>query len=103
MNTSGPGLQPLEGINVTIDCPLRFGRLREEWNVEWTVRDRHDITNSFPRSGYFFQSSPKFQLVIKNASIDYEGARFQCRGILPVGSQSVSDRSQVVQLNLFRK
>ena len=28
--------------NVAIDCPLRFGNLREEWNVEWMVTDNRN-------------------------------------------------------------
>ena len=87
----------LEEINVTIACPLRFGSLRDGWSVQWIVQDSQ--SNRLSSSGYIIQSNPNFQLVIKKASIDYDGARFQCQAIR--GDAIVN--SQVVTLNLFRK
>ena len=87
----------LEEENVTIHCPLRFGSLRDEWSVQWTAQDSQ--SNRFSPSGYVIQSNPKFQLVIKKASIDYDGAIFQCQAIR--GDALVD--SQFVYLNLFCK
>ena len=89
--------QQLEEENVTIDCPLRFGSLRDGWSVQWIVQDSQ--SNRLSPSGYIIQSNPKFQLVIKKATIAYDGARFQCQAIR---GDALMD-SQFVTLNLFRK
>jgi len=87
----------LGGINITIDCPLRFGSLRKNWSVRWIAIDQHNITIN--NSEYFIHVDPKYQLVIKNASTKYDRAKFQCRAI---GSHYIED-SQFVTLQLFSK
>ena len=87
----------LGSTNVTIDCPLQFGSLRKNWSVEWIAVDSND--NTLPSSGYFTVTEPKYQLVIKNISVNYKGANFRCQAIL---GHTIED-SQLVTLNLFRK
>ena len=89
----------LEDTNVTIDCPLKFGSLRANWSVDWIALD--SIGNELPNSGYFVKEAQKFQLVIRNATVMYDGARFQCRASLSDG-HAFTD-SQHVTLSLFRK
>ena len=88
---------PLEGENVTINCPLRFGSLRKNWTVTWIAEDRNDV---FPSSGYHILTEPLFQLVIDNATINYEGAKFGCRANRRGSFEVVSQR---ITLNLYRK
>ena len=89
---------PLEGGNVTINCPLRFGSLRKNWTVNWVAEHRNG--DVLPPIGYHDQTEPLFQLVIDNATINYEGARFRCRANL-LGRNEVE--SQRITLNLYRK
>ena len=88
----------LEGENVTINCPLHFGSLRKNWTVTWIAEDRNG--DVLPTSGYHFRTEPLLQLVINNATINYEGARFGCRANLD-GRNEVD--SQRITLNLYRK
>ena len=88
----------LEGENVAIDCPLRFGKLRDGWSVEWTVKDSQG--NTMHPSEYFNRTNPKFQLVIKKASFDYEEATFVCQALR---GHTIYQESQTITLNLFRK
>ena len=97
-NSSGLEIQSLGGINVTIDCPLRFGNLRNEWDVVWTALDSHN--NRLPPSGYVIQRNAKFQLVIRSASNVYDRARFQC---IAIRESSASESSQFVTFYLIRK
>ena len=83
--------------NVTIDCPLHFGSLRKNWTVTWTTENKDGVAPLI--SGYRIQTDPSFQLVIISATIDYDGAKFQCRAELL--SNSVD--SQRITLNLFCK
>lgn len=82
--------------NVAIDCSLHFGSLREDWTVTWTAEDEDGT--ALPNTAYQIQTDP-FQLLIYNATIDYEGAKFQCRA----GRPGYSEDSQRITLNLFRK
>ena len=81
--------------NVTIDCPLHFGSLRKNWTVTWTAEDE----DGDAISGYQTRTDSSFQLVIINATVDYDGAKFQCRAELL--SDSVD--SQRITLDLFCK
>jgi len=96
-DTVEDSVHELGGMNVTIDCPLQFGSLRQNYSVQWIVKDRNDIMIS--SSGYLTRMEPKYQLVIKNASTKYDRAKFQCRAIR---SHDITD-SQFVTLQLFRK
>jgi len=87
----------LGDVNVPIDCPLRFGSLRQDWSIQWIAKDRNDIMiNS---SEYLTRMEPKYQLFIKKASTKYDRAKFQCRAIRPHYTKD----SQFVTLVLFRK
>ena len=90
--------EQLERTNVTIDCPLHFGSLRNEWSVDWSVEDSQD--NRLSPSGYFTRNSPNFQLVIKKASTAYDGAKFIC---LAIRNNAALRDSQTITLDLFRK
>ena len=89
---------PLEGKNVAINCLLRFGSLRNNWTVTWTAEDRNEDT--LPSSGYHTRTEPLFQLVINNATINYEGAKLRCRANRLGGNEVDSQR---ITLNLYRK
>ena len=89
---------PLEGGNVAINCPLRFGSLRKNWTVTWIVENRNE--DVLPTSGYHIRTEPLFQLVINNATINYEGAKFRCRANL-YGRNEVVGGS--ITLNLYCK
>ena len=96
-NVSTTVQHQLEGKDVAINCSLHFGSLRENWTVTWTAENKDGDT--IPTSGYEIQTDPSFQLVINNATIDYDGAKFQCRAEL----LSDSKDSQRITLNLFCK
>ena len=98
MNVSTTVQHPLEGENVTIDCPLRFGSLRKNWTVTWIAEDSNE--DVLPSSGYHIRTEPLFQLVINNATINYDGARFRCRANLDGRNEVLSQR---ITLNLYRK
>ena len=83
--------------NVAIDCFLRFGTLRDNWTVTWTAEDKDGT--ALPTSAYHTERNPSFQLVINNATIDYDGAKFQCQA----ERAGYSEYSQLITLNLFRK
>ena len=85
--------------NVTITCPLRFGNLRKDWNVEWTVKDKRNRRIP-PGMRYETRKDPGFQLVINNASIDFDDATFLCHAFLRDGHPQ---DSQTITLKLFRK
>ena len=85
------------GKNVTINCPLRFGNLREDWNVEWTVKDNRN--RQVLASRYETRKDPGFQLVI-NASVDFDGTTFLCKAFL---RNDHPQESQTITLELFRK
>ena len=89
---------PLEGENVTINCPLRFGSLRKNWTVTWIAEDRNE--DALLSSGYHILTEPLFQLVINNATINYEGAKFRCRANLDGRNEVMGQR---ITLNLYRK
>ena len=89
---------PLERENVAINCPFRFGSLRKNWTVTWIAEDRNE--NVLPTSGYHIRTEPLFQLVINNATINYEGAKFRCRANLDGRNEVVGQR---ITLNLYRK
>ena len=89
---------PLEGENVTINCPLRFGSLRKNWTVTWIAEYRNE--DAPPTSGLKFRTEPSFQLVINNATINYEDAKFRCRANR-LGRNEVDSLS--ITLNLYRK
>ena len=89
---------PLEGENVAINCPLHFGSLRKNWTVEWVAEDRNE--DALPTSGYHTRTEPLFQLVINNATINYEGAKFRCQANLDGRNEVVGQR---ITLNLYRK
>ena len=93
---------PLEGENVTINCPLRFGSLRKNWTVTWIAEDRIEDTllSSGYSSGYHIRTEPLFQLVINNATINYEGAKYGCLADRLGRNEVVSQR---ITLNLYRK
>ena len=96
MNTTV--LHPLEEENVAINCPFRFGSLRKNWTVTWIAEDRNG--DVLPTSGYHIRTEPLFQLVVNNANINHEGAKFQCRANRLGRSEVVSQR---IALNLYRK
>ena len=83
--------------NVAINCSLHFGSLRENWTVAWTAEDKDRA--ALPTSGYQIQTDPSFQLVINNATIDYDGAKFQCQAKLP----GYTEDSRLITLNLLRE
>ena len=83
--------------NVTIYGSLHFGSLHKNWTVTWTAEDKDGV--ALPISGYRIQTDPSYQLVIINVTVDYDGAKFQCRAEL----RSDSVDSQRVTLNLFCK
>ena len=88
----------LEGQNVTIDCPLHFGILRDGWSVEWTAQDSQG--NLIHPNEYFIRRNPNFQLVIKKVSIHYEEAKFECHALR---DDRVYQESQPITLNVFRE
>ena len=89
---------PLEGANVGINCPLRFGSLYKNWTVTWIAEDRNG--DALPTSGYHIRTEPSFQLVINNATINYEDAKFGCRANL-LGRNKVDSLN--ITLNLHCK
>ena len=91
---------PLYGINVTFDCPLHFGSLREEWNVVWTVEDKNHIGITIDGKELYTRDNPEYQLVIRNASINYDGARFKCQAHRDGG---YAEDSHFVTIHVFRK
>ena len=97
-NVSTTVEHPLEGENVTINCPLRFGSLRKNWTLRWVAEDRNE--DALPSSGYHTRTEPSFQLVISNATINYEGAKFRCIAYRQGRNEVVSQR---ITLNLYRK
>ena len=102
-NVSTEVVRQLDKENVTIDCPLRVGSLYKNWTVRWNVTDEND--NALPSNEYFYrmldrtETDSKFQLVIRNAALKYEGARFQCRAVL----DDVVENSQYITLRLHCK
>ena len=89
------------GKNVTIYCPLRFGNLRKDWNVEWMVKDnRHRPISASMR--YETRKDPGFHLVINNASVDFDGTTFQCKAFFRDNINHLQE-SQTITLALFRK
>ena len=83
--------------NVAIDCALHFGSLRKNWTVTWIAEDEDGA--ALPYSEYYISTDPSIQLIINNATIGYEGAKFQCRAERP----GYSEDSQRITLNLFCK
>ena len=83
--------------SAAINCSLHFGSLRKNWTVSWTAEDKARV--ALPTNGYEIQTDPLFHLVIKNATVDYDGAKFECRADRP----GYHEDSQLVTLNLFRK
>ena len=70
--------------------------------MRWNVKDSND--NALPSDEYFYRTldqtaDSRFQLVIRNAALKYEGARFQCRAVL----DHVVEDSQYIALRLRRK
>ena len=90
---------PLEGENVAINCPLRFGSLRNNWTVTWIAEDRNGA-DTLQTSGHHIRTEPLFQLVINNATINYEDAKFRCRANRLDRNEVESQR---ITLNLYRK
>ena len=82
---------------VAINCSLHFGSLRKNWTVSWTTEDKDGA--ALPDDGYQIETDPSFHLVINNAIVDYDGAKFQCRA----GRPGYYEDSQLITLNLFRK
>ena len=56
--------------NVSIRCPLRFGNLYKRWTVEWSLCNNHN--KPVLAASYETQKDEGlFQVVINNASVDY--------------------------------
>ena len=90
-------VQHLLESNIAIDCALHFGSLRKNWTVTLVAEDEDGAT--LPTIGYHIQTDPSFQLIINNATVDYDGAKLQCRAERP----GYSEDSQRITLNLFCK
>lgn len=91
---------PLNGINAIFDCPLHFGSLREQWNIFWTVQNKNDIRLNIDGEELYTRDNPGYQLVIRNASINYDGARFKCQAHRDGG---YIEDSHFVTIQLFHK
>ena len=89
----------LEGQNVSIECPLRFGSLRDGWSVEWIVEDSQGDP-IHPNKYFSRKDEESIQLVIKKASIDFDKAKFECHALR---DDRIYQESQTITLNLFRK
>ena len=89
----------LDGSNVTFNCPLHFGSLRENWNVLWTVQNKNDIRLNIDGEELYTLNDPEYQLVIRNASINYDGAKYKCQAY----RGGYSEGSHFVDIQLFRK
>ena len=91
------------GQNITIDCPLHFGILRDGWRVEWIVQVQDSQGNVIHPNEYFSRRDEEsIQLVIKKASSDllllYEEAKFECHALR---DNRTYQESQTITLNLF--
>ena len=92
--------RPLDQVNATFNCPLHFGSLRESWNVFWTVEDKNYIRINIDEEELYTRNDPEYQLVIRNASINYDGAKYKCQVYRDGG---YSEDSHFVTIQLFRK
>jgi len=88
--------QAIVGENVSIQCPLRFGSLQNNYEVTW-IGDGHRITNG--SDGYLIQTYPNESLIISKVTLDHRRS-FLCEATLfnlfPV-------RSPVIRLIPYRK